>query len=117
MNDKSILTTLKSMLGVPEEVSSFDEELIAAINNAFSNLKQLGVGPANTSFVIESQTETWGEFNTTDNLYSSVKTYIYLKTRLQFDPPSNSFLVEAINNQIRELEFRLNAEGEGSFDA
>lgn len=117
MNDKSILTTLKSMLGVPEEVSSFDEELIAAINNAFSNLKQLGVGPANTSFVIESKAETWGEFSTTNNLYSMVKTYIYLKTRLQFDPPSNSFLVEAINNQIRELEFRLNAEGEGSFDA
>lgn len=103
----SILTSIKKMLGLGESDTQFDEELIMFINAAFSTLLQLGVGPS-TGFIIEDEFAEWAEFLGTRTDVENVKTYIYLKVRLIFDPPQTSYLVEAINKQIAECEWRIN---------
>lgn len=101
----SILLTIKKTLGVEEEFDGFDVDLIIHINSALMLLNQLGVGVPN--FKITGITEVWTDFLGTDLDIESVKTYIYLKTRLIFDPPANSFLVSAIQKEITEWEWRL----------
>lgn len=104
----SILTSIKKMLGVTEEYEHFDQDIIIHINSVFSILKQLGVGP-DKGYSISDKSNTWNEFISEDgNTFADVKTYIYLKVRLMFDPPSNSSLIESINKQIAELEWRMN---------
>lgn len=102
----SILTSIKKMLGIDESETQFDQELIIFINSAFSVLLQLGVGPVD-GFRIEDDSAEWVEFLGTRTDIENVKTYIYLKVRLIFDPPSSSFVLEAINKQITESEWRL----------
>lgn len=103
----SILTSIKKLLGISEEYTHFDSDLIMHINSVFMILNQLGVGPSE-GFTITGDYETWEEF-TSDNLaIESVKSYIYLKVKLLFDPPSSSAVMESINRQISELEWRLN---------
>src|SRR5690348_398765 len=82
------------------------------INTAFSMLNQLGVGPE-AGFAIEDAVPTWDTFLGDDLRLNAVKTYVYLRVRLLFDPPSTSFVIEAINKQITELEWRLNVQREG----
>lgn len=107
----SILLTIKKMLGVDRDFDGFDTDIIIGINSALMNLNQIGVGPAE-AFSITNQDAVWSDFlDSTTNL-EGAKVYIYLKTRLSFDPPANSFLVEAINKQISELEWRLNTQVE-----
>lgn len=104
---ESILTSIKKLLGIDAEYTYFDDDLVMHINSALMILTQLGVGPAD-GFSISKDTETWTDF-LGDNLLKlqSVKTYVYLKVRLMFDPPSGSALIESINRQISELEWRL----------
>jgi len=94
------------MLGVDIEFDGFDIDIITAINSAFMNLNQLNIGPE-AGYSITNSEQNWVDFLTTFTNLEGVKTYIYLKTRLIFDPPTNSFLVESFNNQIKELEWRL----------
>lgn len=103
----SILTSIKKLLGVDENYEHFDQDIIMHINSIFMVLHQLGVG-ANPYF-IEDKTATWNDYLGEDGItnYQAVKTYIYLKVRLVFDPPTSSYVVEAINNQIKELEWRF----------
>lgn len=110
---QSILLTVKKMLGIAEEYHAFDLDLIININSVFLTLNQLGVGP-DKPFRISSDVETWGDFlgDQYENL-DGVETYVYLKTRLLFDPPTNSFLVDAMQTQVAELEWRLNFQVEG----
>lgn len=110
--ENSILTTIKKLLGPEEEYSHFDMDLIIHINSAFMRLNQLGVGPS-TGFKIEDSNATWDLFLANRLDLEGVKTYVYLKCRLVFDPPQNSFLVEAIKDQIKELEWTLNFQAEG----
>ena len=91
----SILTSIKKLLGIAEEYEHFDPDIVMYINSAFSVLTQLGVGPEE-GFRIE------------DASLEFVKTFIYLKVRLAFDPPLSSAVMEAINRQISELEWRIN---------
>lgn len=105
----SILTSIKKLLGVPEEYDVFDTDIIIHINSAFSTLNQLGVGPPD-GFYIEDATEQWGMFLGDDKQINSVKTYIYLKVRLLFDPPTTSFAIDAMKKQAEELEWRLNVQ-------
>lgn len=105
----SILDTIKAMLGIPTTDEAFDTDIIININSAFMVLHQLGVGPEDV-FSIEDNTVEWDAFLTDVTMYQAVKTYIYLSVKLVFDPPSASFVLEAIKNQKLELEWRLNVQ-------
>lgn len=113
--NESIFTTIKSLLDVPADDDSFDADILTYINSAFYSLRQLGVGPKE-GFVITGADQTWNDFSTNASLIGEVKTYIQQKVRLLFDPPNNSFLVSAIQENLKELEFRLNMDGEGALD-
>jgi len=102
----SILTSIKKLLGIEESYTQFDSDIVIFINNAFVSLKQLGVG-STTGFNITGIEEEWADFLSTGIDVFAVKTFIYMKVRLAFDPPQNSYLVEAINLQIKESEWRL----------
>lgn len=107
----SILETIKKLLGIDPSYTQFDTDVIMGINSAFMSLNQLGVGP-DTCFSISGSTETWCDFFGERIDLEGVKMYIYLKVRLSFDPPQNSFLVESINKEISELEWRLNVQAD-----
>lgn len=104
---ESILNTIKKMLGPSEEYDQFDTDIITHINTVFMTLTQLGVGPSD-GFYIEDDTTTWLEFVPDLTNFQAIKTYIYLKVKLVFDPPQSSAVIESMNKQIAELEWRLN---------
>ena len=104
---ESILTSVKKALGITEEYTHFDTDIIMHINTVFSILYQLGVGPS-VCFSISDKTAVWSDFTGSATDITMVKTYIVLKVRLLFDPPQASAVIEAINHQISELEWRLN---------
>ena len=101
----SILESIKQMLGIASEDINFDRELIIYINGALMIINQLGVGPVGYS--IKDETNTWDEFLLDRTDLELVKTCVYLRVRLIFDPPQNSFLVAAIKEQITEYEWRI----------
>lgn len=104
---ESILTSIKKLLGIDENYTHFDADIVMHINSVFSILTQMGVGPAN-GFSISGKDETWSAFITDKpNIFSLVKSYVYMKVRLLFDPPLSSAAIEAINRQISEFEWRL----------
>lgn len=107
----SILIDVKKMLGVGEDDTHFDPEIILHTNSSLLALNQLGVGPTN-GFMIAGTTETWDDLlgDRIDTI--AAKTFLYLKVRLVFDPPTSSFVIEAIKDQIKELEWRLNVQAE-----
>lgn len=104
---ESILTSIKKLLGIEEEYTQFDNDIIMHINSVFLNLTQLGVGPAE-GFLIEDDTATWEDFIGGSNQLQAVKSYMYLKVKLLFDPPLSSSVIESMNRMIAELEWRLN---------
>ena len=106
---ESILNTIKKMLGFEEDYDAFDTDIIVNINMVFNILLQLGVGPAE-GFVITGPSETWSEYLDDTLKLEMVKTYIYLKVKQIFDPGTSSALNNAIDNQIKELEWRLNVQ-------
>lgn len=103
---ESILTSIKKMLGIADEYKHFDNDLIMHINSVFMILNQLGVGPEEP-VAITSEMETWSKLLGDIKSMEAVKTYVYLKVKLIFDPPSNSFTVNAAKEQCAELESRL----------
>lgn len=105
---ESILTSVKKMLGITEEYTHYDADLIMHINSVFMVLNQLGVGPSRC-FFIEDELPTWGDFLIEPDQLPIVKSYMGLKVRLLFDPPASSTHMTAITNAINEFEFRLNA--------
>lgn len=107
----SILDTTKKMLGFDWDYTAFDIDIITHINSTFFTLHQLGLGPE-TGFSINDNTTTWSEFILTGNI-EAVKSYMYLKVRLVFDPPANSFTQDAMKNAATEYEWRLNVHREG----
>lgn len=109
--ETSILTSTKKVLGIPEDYLVFDLDILTHINSAFSTLTQLGVGPPE-GFMIEDASAVWADFIPDDLQYNPVKTYIYLRVRQLFDPPTTSYLITAFNEQIKELEWRLNVHRE-----
>lgn len=103
---ESILTSIKKLLGITEEYGHFDADLIIDINSVLSTLNQIGVGPSE-GFAITTKEETWDQFLPSDPRLNFVKSYVHLKVRLLFDPPLSSAVIEAINRQISELEWRI----------
>lgn len=105
--EPSILKSTKKILGVGEADTSFDVDIMTHINAVLSVLTQVGIGP-NNGYMIEDDTATWDAFIGTDPRLNLVKTYLYLKVRLLFDPPGTSYAIDAMEKQIAEFEWRLN---------
>lgn len=111
VND-SILTSIKKLLGIDEGYDAFDTDIIIHINSVLMHLNQLGVGP-DQPFSITGDSETWADFlgdKVTE--FEAVKTFIYIKVRLIFDPPTNSFVVDAYDKTAKEYEWRLIVQAE-----
>lgn len=109
--EESILTSIKKLLGIEEDYEVFDEDVIIHINSAFSILTQLGLGPSN-GFAIKDKTSAWSDFIPKESMFGLVKTYVFLKVKLIFDPPLTSTVVESMTQQISEYEWRLNVMAE-----
>ncbi len=109
--EDSILISTKKILGIAEDYTVFDLDIITHINTALSTLTQLGVGPV-VGFMIDDEGEKWTDFIEDDLQYNSVKSYVFLKVRQLFDPPTTSYLIAAVDKQIQELEWRLNVHRE-----
>lgn len=98
------------MLGITEEYEHFDQDIIMHINAAFMILTQIGVGDPN-GFSISDKTTTWGDFLTTEEDFKkagSLQSYVFIKVKLGFDPPQNSFTIESYNKIASEYEWRMN---------
>ena len=106
MQDSILMTIRKLVCGDPY-ADHFDNDLIVHINACFSILNQLGVGPEN-GFVVTDETQSWSSYSDNDRILNMVKTYITLKVRVIFDPPLTSSVLEAMNKEISQLEWRLN---------
>lgn len=108
----SILTSIKKLLGIMSDYTHFDPDIIMHINSIFLTLSQIGVGPSE-GFLVEDESTLWTDFlPENDKRFEAVKTYVYLKVRLVFDPPTSSAVIESINRTIAELEWRLNVAAE-----
>lgn len=103
--EDSILKSTKTMLGVDDNLTAFDLEIITHVNSAFSGLSQIGIGDATP---VEDVDIKWSDLPLTPKILNMVKTLIFLKVKKAFDPPATSFHIEALNDQIREQEWRLN---------
>ena len=110
---ESILTSIKKLLGIAEDYDHFDVDLIIHINTVLMGLTQMGVGPTE-GYMITSSFNTWDQFIDEDKNLAAVKSYVYLKVKLLFDPPLGSAHIETINRAISELEWRLNIEAESA---
>lgn len=119
--EDSILNSIKKLLGIIPDVDAFDQDIIIHINSVFAILASIGIGPAN-GFRIQSADELWSDFldqcvgegkGTDTNLYEDVKTFMYMKVKLIFDPPTSSSLLDSYNNLIKEIEYRLYTQSGG----
>ena len=115
--NESILNSIKHLLGIMSDVTAFDGDIIIHINTAFSILASMGVGPA-TGFKITSASELWDTFlsqcqSGEPTLYEDVKTWMYMKVKLMFDPPTNSPLLDSYNRMISEIEYRMYTQSGG----
>ena len=106
-NVDSILLSIKKLIGLAEDYTQFDTDLIIHINTAFAVLHQLGVGPKKP-YTISGTEETWDEFVTDQINAENVRSYVYMKVKMLFDPPSTATMHEAFERQIQEMEWRLN---------
>lgn len=103
--NESILTSVKKLLGIPEDYDAFDLDIIIHINTVFVILYELGVGDA--PFSITDSTQIWSDFIKDSRDLELVKTYVHLKVRLLFDPPTSSAAIQAMTDLTKELEFRI----------
>lgn len=110
---ESILTSVKKMLGITEEYDHFDADIIMHINSVLMVLTQLGVGPSE-GFIIEDDSATWDEFFGESPQLQAVKSHIFMKVKLLFDPPTSSAVMEAYNRAISEFEWRLQVAAESN---
>lgn len=108
----SILSSIKKSLGVHETDTSFDTDILMYINGVFPTLEQLGIGPPG-GYMIEDANYTWDQYLANDYNLNSVKSYMFMRVRLLFDPPATSFHLNALKEQIKEEEWRLNTRREG----
>jgi hypothetical protein len=109
----TILVSTKKILGIAPDDTGFDVDIMTHIDTVLATLNQLGIGPAE-GFSIGDGAATWDELLGDDLRLNSVKTYVYLRVRLLFDPPTTSYLINSMQEQVRELEWRLNTYREGT---
>ena len=104
--EQSILKTIKQLVGCPDDFEQFDLDLTIHINSAFATLTHLGVGPKG-GYRITGVDNAWSEFEEDTQKLSLIKDYVYIKTRLLFDPPTSGSLMDSLKEQLREMEWRL----------
>lgn len=109
--EESILTSIKKLLGIAEEYTHFDTDIMIHINTAIMTLNQLGVGPEE-GFRVTSDADSWSDFIEDDDYLDAAKTYVYLKVKLVFDPPLSGSVMEAMKESIKEYEWRLNVKAD-----
>ena len=110
---ESILTSVKKLLGIDEEYKQFDVDIIIHINTVFMALTQIGVGPAE-GFTVTDEYSTWEEFIGNKPYLNSVKSYVYLRVKLLFDPPLSSAAIDSIKKLADEFEWRLQVAAENN---
>lgn len=110
-NMDNILSSIKKLLGIPTEETAFDSDIIMHINSVFMILNQLGIGPTN-GFTISDDYALWSDFIPEGQNLELVKSYMYMKVRLLFDPPTNSSVLASMEKTINEFEWRLNVQAE-----
>lgn len=108
---ESILTSIKKLLGITEEYKHFDADIIMHINSVFMILMQLGIGPAD-GFSISDDSSVWSDFLSDATWLEGVKSYVYLKVSLLFDPPQSGTLIGSREKLIEEFEYRCRVEQE-----
>lgn len=109
--DASILDSTKKILGLASDYTAFDPDIITHINSTFFTLNQLGIGPLD-GYMIEGSEEKWSDYLGANINLNSVRTYMYAKVRMLFDPPTTSFAIAALEKVISEQEWRLNVKRE-----
>lgn len=102
----SILDSTKKVLGLAPEYDVFDPDILMHINTTFATLNQLGIGPE-AGYFIEDAEVTWDAFLGDDPRFNQVKTYVFLRVKMLFDPPATSYLIDAMKEQIQEYEWRI----------
>ena len=107
--EESILKSIKKLLGIAEDEHSFDVDIKIHINSAIQILKQIGVQSTFEDFILESEETTWDDYLIDIEDLEDVKTYIYLKVKIIFDPPTNSAVLQNYKELIKEYEWRLNS--------
>ena len=115
--ENSILKSTKKMLGLAEDYTAFDHDVVVHINSAFADLHQIGIGPEDGYAIDDEGTESWDDYETLDVLpmpVQSVRSYVFLRVKQLFDPPTTGYLVEAYNKQIEKAEWRLNVAREAA---
>ena len=110
---ESILNSIKKLLNLTEEQNDFDADIIVHINRAFSRLRKLGVGPEE-GFSILDATSVWDDYMDDDPNLPDVQTYVYLRTKIVFDPPLSSTVLASYKEEIKELEWTLNVDAENA---
>ena len=108
---ESILRSIRKMIGPDETYTHYDTDLIIHINSVLAVLTQLGVGPSE-GFFIQDESATWNDFLGNDPKLEMVKSYVYMKVKLAFDPPSSSAVIDSMNRSISEFEWRTNMAAE-----
>ena len=106
-----ILVSIKKLLGIDTTYTHFDDDIVMNINSALMNLLQFGIGPE-SGFQIITGTETWSSLLDSRTDLNAIKMYVYYQTRLGFDPPSSSFVLEAMERRVEELVWRIQLQGE-----
>ena len=110
--EENILNSIKKLLGIPEDYTAFDQDIMIHINSVFMILSELGVGPSN-GYSLKDGSEKWGDFISDDENLEVIKTYVYMKVKTIFDPPLNSAVLASMKELISEFEWRINNEAEG----
>ena len=110
--EENILNSIKKLLGIPEDYTAFDQDIMIHINSVFMILSELGAGPSN-GYSLKDGTEKWGDFISDDENLEGIKTYVYMKVKTIFDPPLNSAVLASMKELISEFEWRINNEAEG----
>lgn len=105
--EDSILNSTKKILGIGADYTAFDLDILTHINSTLSVIEQLGIS-FDPEFVVEDESATWSELELPQNQLNLIRTYVFLKVQMLFDPPNTSFLIDAKNRQLAEYEFRLN---------
>lgn len=106
-NNDSILTSIKKLMGLTEEYDAFDQDILILINSVLFELEQIGV-KAKEGFVLSDKTAVWSDYSDDDRLLNVLKPYIYMKTKLTFDPPTSSGALDSMNRIIDRFEWRIN---------
>lgn len=112
--NESILTSVKKLLGIPEEYEAYDPDIIVHINTMLTRLYQVGVGVK--GFFITDKSQTWDQFLLDESKFQQAKTYVYLRVKLIFDPPTSGSANEAMKETMRELEWLLFVDADPSLE-